>query len=134
MDADSEGQAEVTALWRARILGLSTDAASDLPGAANDDARVDRIRERYCSDFMALPGVVSSGMTRLWVWAEHRGEESSESRGVLDGALSVGVLDVKSLPRGLWFVEGVPVVARVVGVPRRVSTERLGSAPLRAER
>ena len=128
MDADSEGRVEVTALWRHRIPPLSTDAASDLTGVANDDARVDRIREQYCSDSMAVPGVVSFGMTKLSVWAQHRGDEPSESRGVLDGALSVGVRDAASLPRGPLFVEGVPVVARVVGVPRRVSPERLGAA------
>jgi hypothetical protein len=128
MTADSEGRAEVTALWRDRIPAVSTDAPSDLTGVANDEARVDRIRERYCSDFMAVPGVVSFGMTKLWVWAQRRGEEASESRGALDGALSVGVREVASLPRGALFLEGVPVVVRVVGVPRRVSTERLGAA------
>jgi hypothetical protein len=128
INADSEGRVEVTALWRDRIPALSTDAASDLTGVANDEARVDRIRERYCSDFMAVPGVVSFGMTKLWVWAQRRGEEPSESRGVLDGALSVGVREVASLPRGPLFVEGVPVVVRVVGVPRRVSTQRLDAA------
>ena len=73
MTADGEGRAEVTGLWRARIPALSSDIASDLTGVENDEARVDRIRERYCSDFMALPGVVSFGMTKLWVWAERRG-------------------------------------------------------------
>jgi hypothetical protein len=128
MHVNSEGRADVTALWCARIFALSTDAASDLTGVANDEARVDRIRERYCSDFLALPGVVSFGMTKLWVWAQGRGEEPSGSRGLLDGALSVGVRDVASLPQGPLFVEGVPLVVRVIGVPRRVSTQRLGAA------
>jgi len=122
MDADSAGRAEVMALWRARIPALSTDGSSDLTGVANDEARVARIRERYCSDFMTLPGVVSFGMTKLWVWAQRWGEQPSERRGVLDGALSVGVREVASLPRGPLLVEGVPVVVRIVGVPRRVST------------
>src|ERR1700728_1905513 len=108
MNADSAGRAEVTALWRARIPALSTDTDSDLTGVANDEARVDRIWERHCSDFMALPGVVSFGKTKLRVWAQHCGEQPSERRGVLDGALSVGVREVGSLPRGPLFVEGVP--------------------------
>jgi hypothetical protein len=132
MNADSEGRTDVAALWRARIPALSTDAASDLTGVANDEVRVDRTRERYCSEFMALPGVVSFGMTKLRVWAQRLGDEPSEPRGVLDGALSVGVRDGASLPRGPLFVEGVPVVVRIVGVPRRVSTG--GSARLSAER
>ena len=94
MNADSEGRAEVTALWRDRIPALSTDAVSE---------------------------------------AQRRDEEASESRGALDGALSVGVREVASLPRGALFLEGVPVVVRVVGVPRRASTERLGGSGLSVE-
>jgi len=125
MNADNEGRTEVTALWRARIPTLSPGAASDLTGVANDEARVDRIRERYCSDFLALPGVVSFGMTKL---ARCRGEEPPERSGVLDGALSVGVRQAASLPRGPLFIDGVPIVVRIVGMPRRVPTERLGAA------
>lgn len=112
-------------MWRARIRGLSTDPASDLSGVANDEARVRSNWDRHRAEFMGVPGVVSFGITGLGLWAPLRGDERFGTRGVLDGALSVGVRDVESLPRGPLFVEGVPVVVRVVGVPRRVSTGRL---------
>ena len=67
------------------------------------------------------PGVVTFGMTSLWVWARREGEERSGLCGVLDGALFVGVRDES---RGQLFVEGVPVLVRVVGLPRRLAATR----------
>jgi hypothetical protein len=100
---------------------LSGDPTSDLTGRANDQRRVDRARARHCEAFMRLPGVVSFGMTRLSVWSRRGRLEEPPSAGLLDFALIVGVLDDSYLPRGPLFVEGVPVVVHVAGLPRRVA-------------
>jgi hypothetical protein len=112
----------VSDLWCSEIPGLSSDRASDLTGRANDDQRVDAVRARYCRAFMRLPGVVSFGKTRLSVWSRRMGAQAPVSAGVLDGALIVGVLDDSYLPGEPLFIEGVPVVVRVTGRPRRVGT------------
>ena len=109
----------VTELWCSMIPPLSRDPQSDLTGRANDHDRVDEVRSRYCETFMGLPGVVSFGMTRLSVWQRRQGTEPAASAPVLDFALSVGVLDDRRLPLEPLFLEGVPLVARAVRLPRR---------------
>jgi hypothetical protein len=117
------GSEAVTERWCSEIPALSTDPKSDLTGRTNDEDRVNRVRAGYCEAFMRLPGVVSFGMTRLSAWSRRMGEEAPASDKLLDFAISVGVVDESGLPAGPLFIEGVPVVVRVVGLPRRVATD-----------
>jgi hypothetical protein len=131
------------ALARALLPALSTDPASDLTGRANGHERVLGVLERHRRELQSLvPNGAGTGMTRLSCWSPAARDDRPDlthagdfalSRGVpsglssldipedhatgwaaLDYAVSVSVPDETHLPWGPLYLDGVPVVVRII--------------------
>jgi hypothetical protein len=121
---------------------LSTEVDSDLTGSANGYERVRAILGQYRQELQALvPEGLGTGITRLCCWAPaSRTERPDLTRSgdfalcvgvpsglspfdpeeppigqvALDYAIAVTVSDESQLPRGPLFLEGVPLVVRII--------------------
>ena len=108
----------MTALWCSALpeLAAATSSAVDPTGSpsANDQGRVDEVRERYSEELMRLPGVIALGTTRLSLWSEAP-EAVPPSPEALDHAILIGVEHESNVPEGRLFLEGAPIVVQVTG-------------------
>jgi hypothetical protein len=139
---EAEGRSEVTARWCLAIPAFSTDPASDLTGRANRYQRVQGILGRYRRELSRLvPTGAGAGITRLSCRSPASRDDRPDlthangfalSAGVpsglppsvpedhetcwaaLDYALMVMVPDESHLPRGAVFLQGVPLVVRII--------------------
>jgi hypothetical protein len=104
-------------LWRAALPALTTRDDCDLSSARSSYERVVGVHEEYCGQILALPEVVGCGITRLSASTGGSGISAAEA---LDYAISVRVDAQFAMPERPIFLDGVPVVIRARGLPRRV--------------
>ncbi len=113
---------EIAEEWCCAIPAISKSSREDVARHGTDRARVGEVWDRYREQVMHLPGVVEFRRTRLAIWAEATAQERADtSQPRRDHALYVGVLDNGHQPSGPLLLEGVPLVVRVTGKPRRVN-------------
>ena len=104
---------DVTALWCSLLPALT--GTQSPTGRANDQARVDGVRERYSRELMGLPGVIALGTTRLSARSQTGKAPPPPSSQADDHAIFIGVEDESYAPEARLFLEGLPIVVRVTG-------------------
>ncbi len=86
-----------------------------------EETRAQAVRDQYGPLIMSMPGVVSVGVTDLDRLGESLAEKLwPKSRGVGGYALAVGVRSTDDVPDVPLVLNGVPILVRAVGEPRRV--------------